>query len=164
MYYDKLALITRGALWSWDRLVEVLKMNLGFYGSLVDRYKYRYPDQLLVSISDLQRTVQNAPSLNGERCLGLPESGIRIKLDRLSHAPRIGLKLDHDDSYTLVFYRAEKEAASLDIPMLRRKTGGMSLRLADVPRQALEVGYDAIALLPARVEKTCCIGGVAFLN
>jgi arabinofuranosyltransferase len=36
-YYDRLALVTRGPLWSWKRIVEIVRMNLGRYNHLIDR-------------------------------------------------------------------------------------------------------------------------------
>ncbi|HUC17968.1 MAG TPA: hypothetical protein VMA37_09805 [Acetobacteraceae bacterium] len=41
VYYDKLRLITRGDLWSGERLVTIIKMNLGFYDHYLVAYGAR---------------------------------------------------------------------------------------------------------------------------
>ncbi len=38
LYYEKLALITRGPLWSWERLVTIVEFNLGLYDHYLDSY------------------------------------------------------------------------------------------------------------------------------
>jgi len=42
-FYRKLLLITRGRLFSVDRVREIIKMNLGRYRSLIDQNRYRNP-------------------------------------------------------------------------------------------------------------------------
>ncbi len=37
-YYDKLRLIISGDLWSWERLEEIVRFNLGEYDYLRDEY------------------------------------------------------------------------------------------------------------------------------
>jgi len=37
-YYDKLSIITRGSLFDYKRIIEIFKMNLGVYDSLLDAY------------------------------------------------------------------------------------------------------------------------------
>jgi arabinofuranosyltransferase len=38
-YYQKLAIVTRGRLWSFDRLVEIWKLNNGTYQPLLEAYE-----------------------------------------------------------------------------------------------------------------------------
>ena len=44
VYYDKLKLITRGDLFSWDRLEAVVRMNLGFYDDILDTFVSDHPE------------------------------------------------------------------------------------------------------------------------
>ena len=37
-YYDKLLLITRGDLFSWERIKTIFEMNLGKYDYLLEEY------------------------------------------------------------------------------------------------------------------------------
>jgi tetratricopeptide (TPR) repeat protein len=51
LYYEKLSLIISAPLWSWSRLIEILKMNVGFYDHLIDKDRYKS----LKSINDSRR-------------------------------------------------------------------------------------------------------------
>jgi arabinofuranosyltransferase len=50
-YYDKLRLVTRGPLFSWERLKTIVEMNLGKYDHLIDKdfYRSRLPDAFALS-------------------------------------------------------------------------------------------------------------------
>ena len=37
-YYEKLSTVTRGKLWSWDRIQTILDLNIGKYDTLLDAY------------------------------------------------------------------------------------------------------------------------------
>jgi arabinofuranosyltransferase len=37
-YYDKLSIIIRGSIFSKQRFIEIIKMNLGFYNHLLKKY------------------------------------------------------------------------------------------------------------------------------
>ena len=41
LYYDKIRLITRGDIWSWERFKTIAKMNLGSYNYLLKAYADR---------------------------------------------------------------------------------------------------------------------------
>lgn len=38
IYYDKLSIVVRGDLFSWDRLIEIWRFNTGYYNSLIEAY------------------------------------------------------------------------------------------------------------------------------
>ena len=41
LYYDKLRLITRGDIWSWERMKTIVAINLGKYDYLLKNYARR---------------------------------------------------------------------------------------------------------------------------
>ncbi len=43
-YYDVIRRLTRGEIWNTQRLLDAVKLNLGFYQSKVDAYVARHPD------------------------------------------------------------------------------------------------------------------------
>jgi len=46
VFYDKIRLITRGPIWSWDRFTAIWALNRGHYDGLIDRFLARVPQKL----------------------------------------------------------------------------------------------------------------------
>jgi len=42
IYYNKLKNITRGKIFRWVRLIDIIKMNLGYYEKHIDKFYYRH--------------------------------------------------------------------------------------------------------------------------
>jgi len=51
--YEKIKIITRGELFSWERWGEIWRMNTGQYEHLVDFSAYRYPGELWRKLSEV---------------------------------------------------------------------------------------------------------------
>ena len=65
LFYDKIKIITQGELFSGERLLTILRMNLGLFDHLIDRQFYRDPITTRVSWKDcvcvLSRAVCGMP-------------------------------------------------------------------------------------------------------
>jgi arabinofuranosyltransferase len=78
-FYDRLNLITRGELFSLDRLKTILKMNLGMYNSYIDKEYYQYFDKKTLDYQAVQSITNSSTSTcNDKNSLGLTDSGLEI--------------------------------------------------------------------------------------
>ena len=53
-YYDRLRLVTRGPLWSWQRLRTAIELNLGVHDHLIDETRYRHPHLLVADLEPVE--------------------------------------------------------------------------------------------------------------
>jgi arabinofuranosyltransferase len=153
-YYDKLALVTQGPLWSWRRLVEAFKLNLGAYDSLLAEYT-AYTDQKPIDVTDLPpatekhdgNPMRDCPSWwrpCAESGVAFTPTGVRVKLGRASHAARIEADLTPGE-YDAVFWRDETEIVRTGI---EGKFGERTT--VEVDPVAARIGFDAVSFLPRK--------------
>jgi arabinofuranosyltransferase len=151
-YYDRLAYVTRGPLWSANRLLVALKLNAGGYDSLLKDY-VAFQDQKPVAASALAKgeAVPKTDSMHGcpthwNPCaaagVAFFAAGARVTLAEPSHASRVVVRLT-PGTYTLVFRREYREVASV----VARSAGAEPLSV-EPPAPAREQGFDAVSFLP----------------
>jgi len=159
-YYEKLLVITRGALFSPQRLVEIWKMNTGQYDYLIDYEAYRYPEMVKTS----QGEVPAKPATENDACsastvIKMTDSGIEIQLDSIQHAAWLEMGLDDDDRYWIEYFQGEEMIASQPITTAYLpEPGGISTRLFQVSQKAAKFGYDRIRIFPLSGDGEYCLG------
>ncbi len=159
-YYDKLLVITRGALFSSQRLMEIWKMNTGQYNHLIDYEAYRYPDMVKISQADAPAK----PGTDNDTCsaaaaIKMTDSGLEIQLDSTKNAAWLEMGLDDDDRYLIEYYQGETKIASQAIATAYLpEPGGISTRLFQVPQKAAKSGYDRIQIFPLSGDEDYCLG------
>ena len=149
LYYDKLSLITRGPLFSKTRLIEIFKMNLGYYDDLIDWDKYRYPEMVHLSLNE-NLTHPKSPDLlwdDPENTL-FGDSGIEIRLEESSHARWLEISLSSDDDFLVLFLLGDKEIARQKIRAPQYPEGGTAIHQVFVPSKTQETGFDSFRILP----------------
>lgn len=138
-YYDVVTRVTRGPLFSIDRLVDGAKLEIGLYDSLLDGYLATYDEK-----PAHMRDFVHPPGLDpkcytwwrpcADAGVAFTETGLRIEIGLQIRPSRITFDVTPDD-YLVVF-----------------RLGGEERRRAFVPREqhAVDVGdtIDAIVLLP----------------
>ena len=155
-YYDKLALVTQGPLWSGRRMIEAIKLALGRYDALLDAY-VAFQDQKPVSASTLppanatqaDSPMRDCPSWWRPCALvgaAFTKTGLRVTLGAPSHAEGVEVELTRAD-YVAVFWRD-------DVELSRETVGARS-----EPRWTVAVdpgtrrrGFDAVSFLPASAD------------
>lgn len=144
-FYDKLRLITRGAIFDWTRLQAIVNMNLGRYDHLLNSYTSK--PLLVETYSAVQtRRPEGFPAL-GNACFLLPPTGMLVSFDSVRHDLHIELSLDHNDDYQVSFFRDTVQLASLAFPVGRIPGGGLRVVVADVPAKAIKKGFDRIEIV-----------------
>ncbi|MFQ5768878.1 MAG: hypothetical protein ACE5ID_12965, partial [Acidobacteriota bacterium] len=147
-YYDHLHLITHGPLWSFKRLTTVVKMNLGFYDSLIDADLYRHAGMIVVNLREPSASTALYASRVEEAPWTIGPPGIEFRLGRLAHGRRLGLSLDHDDNYRVDLLLKGREIGRLTVWAWPLSAAGLVDRVVDLPWAAAASGFDAIRVLP----------------
>ena len=140
-YYDSLSLITRGPLLSRSRLVEIWRMNSGYYEALIDSNAFRFPEQIMLRLS--AAGFRRAP-------IELTGSGVVIKLAQVSHAQTLTIWLSSADAYRMIYKRDGQMVAEqrLRAPIFPEQ--GLAQHRLVVPDEAQDAGFDEIWVLPVQ--------------
>lgn len=146
VYYDKLETIVRGRLFTRERWLHILKMNLGLYDHLLDHWSW--PEPAMMTYAEVATPIEVPSSWNDEGHLVLDRGGVIVAMDRVYNNKRIEISVDHNDYYIVSFLR---DSAVIDWLRITRKpppAGGMRVDTLDVPQWAYEAGYDCITVQP----------------
>lgn len=103
IYYDKLALLTRGPLFSLERWKTIWNMNTGKYDHLIDFERYRFPDLAKRKLS--QTTDSNEPVRAGM-------GGAEIDLGFVSHANTAEIVMEHPVDFRIEFLNGDNIVCS----------------------------------------------------
>ncbi|HXV59887.1 MAG TPA: hypothetical protein VEK15_04270 [Vicinamibacteria bacterium] len=141
-YYEALRKITREPLFSRERWLAILSMNLGTCSDHVPFDRYRYAGRERVRLTEITVETGDVRELSG--------AGLRIELSSVRHAPLIEVSLDCDDDYELRYLRAGEPLGVSEVSKLCQAGGGIIRRTVEVPEAARTEGYDVIWLVPTR--------------
>lgn len=130
LYYKKLCLVTRGKLFSFARIKEIINFNLGrndylLEGGCVDSWRQAKDQGILFS------TVSFAP---------IPLSGV-------SHAKKIQITLRDNYPYTIAYLRENNFIAFQNVEMSYDRKRGRRTCLTKVPPLVWQQGYDALTII-----------------
>ncbi|MFN7975553.1 MAG: hypothetical protein U0166_24970 [Acidobacteriota bacterium] len=154
-YDDRLRLVTRGPLWSAERIAEIWRLNTGRYDALLRAYGE--PPRLVVTLD----RVPAEPPLRArwDRPGVLPLGhGIDVELPARSHATRLELSIDGTTSYDVVFREGATEVARASIAIPEPPGPEITTRALDVPGAAR--GYDSIAIDPRTGSDRSALGHI----
>lgn len=140
-YYDQLALITRGPLFSKERWVAIWKMNTGQYDHLIPNDPYRYPE--MVSKTLAQVAPDAAKIVQAE----FQDSGVQIELPGLTYDRRLRVALDGDSDFEILYLNGETQVAAQSVSATS-STELLSVTEWNPPESAVRAGYDRIHILP----------------
>ncbi|UCD62939.1 MAG: hypothetical protein JSW34_09270 [Candidatus Zixiibacteriota bacterium] len=144
VFYERLALITRGDLFSVRRFKDIVKMNLGFYDDLVDAYTSR--PMITVDYAQINDPVpENTPALHNS-CTVLPASGIQIEFDSAQSESYFEIGLDNNDDYLLEYYRSGVLVANQIVASRWVTGGGVRVDVLPVPDKVVRDGFDRLVI------------------
>ncbi len=155
VYYDKLKLVISGRLTDPRRLVEIWKLNFGYYTYLVSAYE----DSLLlhVSLSDIKNPSNSTILHNEAGNIIFPMYGIKIDLDQPSHARHVEITLEDKAVYIIVFSRNGREIGRQLMEGTYSKN--FETKAISVPATAVKRGFNEVSILPSAEGGTYLLGG-----
>lgn len=155
LYYDKVALITRGKVWSLNRLKEIIKFNLGDYNHLVESGSFQLETTLQeINTPKPEGTVWNSAG----NIIISPKNGLKIKLGEISNTSKIEIGLDNNDHYQISYFSGSQLLAKQKVAPKRVPAGGLAIHILDVPATAIEKGFDTIKILPKTGDGIYAVG------
>jgi arabinofuranosyltransferase len=153
-YYAKIVYITRGNLWKWNRIVEAMKFNLGWYDDYRDAYvrsliPYQDRPMQTVEFSKINRSRPTGWPWNGPGNILFTSSGLVVDLGNATDADRIMACIDKFGVYHVEFYRDSDLVGSSTLTPPQTAAGMITARIY-VPKEAIASRYDRIKLIPQK--------------
>lgn len=145
--WQDIELVTRGPLWSFDRLAAIARLNSGSARELVDFDRYRYHRARRWRLSQFEKNPEREfeAGLTGAFISLEPPADARLVSGRLSPGRyRVRFRSDGD-----VIARAELHVERGKSKKKKDKSRPRSFEL-EIPSAARRKGYDEIQLLPAK--------------
>jgi len=161
-YYDKLLLITRGDLLDTQRWVAIWRMNTGAYDCLLSGYTD--PSTLTVSYAEISVPKEEGTVWNEEGNYVLRSGGLHILLDSVFTNNRFEISVDHNDYYTVAFFRDSTELGFHSIRRQDNELGGLRVDSLEVPEDACKVGYNRIIVKPDSGDDLYSVGHLRLLD
>ncbi|MFZ5979692.1 MAG: hypothetical protein ACOYVF_03590, partial [Candidatus Zixiibacteriota bacterium] len=161
-YYEKIKIITRGDIFSFNRFKEIIKFNLGCYNYL--RENYLHPPRIEVAYAAINTPKPRGTSWKAEGNYIIRESGLEIRFDSPVTAPRLELSLDHNDDYTVSYYRDGKKLAEQTVNTRLIEHSGLRVDTLTVPVENIPDGYNSIVIVPSGGDLLYSVGHVSLLE
>lgn len=141
-YYDKLSILTRSKIFSWERLKEIYKFNTGAYQYLVDDYVFSLTvlNYNQISAPKVQGTAYNA---KGCHVFGIEDSLI-VNFDQATNATVLEVSVDHNDDYDFSFFLNQTEIGRARLPQHWIEERGLRIDTVIVPDSIAERSYNYI--------------------
>jgi arabinofuranosyltransferase len=160
--YDRVRFITRGHLFSHNRIMEILKFNLGAYDDLVKAYLT--PHLIKVPLEYISTPRREGKSWRALRCLQFNEGGLQIELGRIYHSPRVEISRHHLNDLRAVYLLNGELVTGQIIPKKIIPEGGLSVSILQVPQEAVEKGYDMIRIYPEAGDGRYSLGHIRLIE
>lgn len=141
-----------GPLFTLQRWRDIWALNTGRARALVDRTRNEAP--YLNEVPHWVLTDRLPPGFGWDQpgiVLVEPKKGLKVMLESVSHAPEIWVSADHNDQYTLKFFRGSKAVGKTKVSKSRDPAAFfMQERVVTVPNEVQKAGYDALLFAPTR--------------
>ncbi len=154
-FFDHLKIITRGPLFSKERWINIIKMNLGMYDYLIDYDRYQFPNLKIMPYQNLKDRI----STNEKEKIVVPKHGIEFQFNERRTDSTITMELDTFDTFIILFFNKtnwiarkwiepEKETMEpftkykIQVPFYARWKGYTSIRVFTYPGDADSVMRD----------------------
>jgi arabinofuranosyltransferase len=161
-YYGKLRLVIAGPLWSWQRFKTIAGFQFGSYEYLIDRQRYRYPKLVRDTLQSVSKVVPEGALWTGPDTRIITDDGIEIDVGRVSHAAKLSVSLDGNDSYEVEFRRRDSSLDTVPLPSL--DIPNMHTRTVEIPKGMRSEGFDHITIRPVIGDGMYSVGYLRLLK
>jgi arabinofuranosyltransferase len=156
IYYDKLALVTRGPFLDVNRWQEIWNLNTGQY----DHVLADYPPMFQLTLSDTHHAETEGFPLDKKDDL-TRYAGIQIDLDKEYHSKFLEIRLVHignkpinnkQGDYQFVYFKGDLAIADQVFRVPEQIPIDGLVETMEIPGQVIATGYDNIKIFPVRGE------------
>ena len=128
-YFDKLALVTRGPIWSIDRWLAIADLNLGRSTFLLDSYARGYKG----ARASAALGYHPDGSAQDENAATAFDTGMTLFLDRPHAMRRVEMRLDAGHAYTVSYLLRGRERYSADVTADSPPVAGLVAYAQELP-------------------------------
>ena len=139
--YDDIVLVTRGPLFSSERLAAIWRLNTKWRDSHERFASFRYPAKKKVKLAD-----------GGSKASSFGPSGLWISTGKRGEASRFVVELTGPAAYSISFRKKGKIRGEVEVSVFGK--GGFESIEIELSEGARESGYDTIVILPLRGKKS----------
>ena len=147
LFYDQLALITRGPIWTRSRWSAIVRVNLGLSSYLLDGYSSNIPGVRAAELLGPRPMTPNSAEGPGARNF---EEGLVLYLDKPRRLGRVELSLDATHDYRTVYLSRGQERFTELIPARSPDGGGFAQYQQTLPASSGDVDQIRIFLRRGR--------------
>ena len=141
-YYDALKLIVSGRLFDPQRLITILRMNLGYYNELIVPDRYYFGGELI-------KTPYQAATPLQPPGLVLSSAGLRVDYPAYLDYAWLQLEVNVESAYAIAYYRDNRLIVEQPVAALAGGSG-LQTRLIEVSLLARKSGFNRVRLLPVK--------------
>ncbi len=166
-YYDALSQLTRGEIFTRERLVAIWRFARGRYDHLLRQYaegEYRVPMPRQVNVADLRTTPDQTP-WHDARCVGVYDGGVEIDLGAVSHAASFKISLHSQAHYVVEMRLGGTTVGTRHVFTNLAMRYGMGTNLVDVPQSARDAGFDRVFVrcdFASSIDHVAALGHIEF--
>lgn len=141
-FYEKIKLITQGPIWSWDRWVEILKVNLGYYNYLIDSDYYRFAG---IKVYDYEKFVIDCENLPSKSGINIPKRGLEIRFSAKQKVSLLQSELKENKKYYFLFFNGVNYLGRqiVEVPSSKDRFYVCDV---EVPVKASKLGFDKLRI------------------
>ena len=162
IYYDKLRIIIRGRLWSMERWKEIVKMNLGYYDSLIHQDYYQSPPIIKRKWNEVFES-ENLDRVWFDRENTLfSNNGLSVNFEKIIHSPGLSIRLDQYGNYEIDLLRGKEKIYSSMVGENWKEALVLKKYELFLPETVWKEGYSELIIKPIRFSNRHSFGGVVF--
>ncbi len=158
-YYDKLRIVTRGELFSIERLGLIVRLNLGSFDHLIDKGRYRDPFTYDLAIDPARTPIDSESEERGGLFHAIsPKGALSLTFVGGVWPATVELTLDSRNRYQVSYFIKDEEIAreTVDPP----GDEPMIVHAFDLPKRAWARGLDRIRIAPLEETKPAVLRDV----
>ena len=159
-YYDKLLIITRGELFDPERLLTIVKINLGQYDHLIDFERFRYYNMDMTTLDKINYPKPEGKPSNNPDNIHLSVSGVEIELNEIAHHRILETTLDNNDDYRSV-YLQEGEILNTQVVEACHSNDGLAHHRLEIPEDVADHGFDCLRIFPVSGDNDYYLGHIS---
>jgi arabinofuranosyltransferase len=154
-YYDKLRLITEGPIWTRERLLTIVAMNLGRYEHLIETY-----GRVQVSAEDVGAPKPDGTDWNLPENVIMTAQGAAVSMHAPTEARAVELSVSRNDQYDLTFLHEGRPVHKSRLDQRERGDSSLVTHVIDVPEGTR---FDAILIEPSGGDARYSLGHLRIL-
>ncbi|MBN2534770.1 MAG: hypothetical protein JXB88_17930 [Spirochaetales bacterium] len=160
-YYDKLSYIIKGDLFEWNRIKEIILMNMGQYDYLLSQYRNTL---IRVHENQLRDFRQGNTSWDSIKNYLFTEKGIHISMNKSCHAPRIEVTIRYCPVYRISYFMSFFETGVQEITPLKTAGNRLVSHTINIPPGVAKAGYTGLRIIPVHSKGIFSIGYMRVLK